>query len=150
MALILKAKAFDFISGKEMDFTVFSDENIDIHHIFPQTYCKATKIPKTKWNSIVNKTPLSYRTNRIIGGKAPSIYLKKIAKDGHVTASILDQFIASHLINVEDLRSDNFNTFFLNRAKNLIGLIEAAMGKSVTGLSSEDVVKEFGGPLQLK
>jgi hypothetical protein len=34
MALILKAKARDFISGKEMDFTVFSDENIDIHHIF--------------------------------------------------------------------------------------------------------------------
>lgn len=41
MALILKAKAIDFISGKEMDFTVFSDENIDIHHIFPRAHCEA-------------------------------------------------------------------------------------------------------------
>jgi len=26
MALVLKAKALDFIGGKEMDFTAFSDE----------------------------------------------------------------------------------------------------------------------------
>ncbi|MDR1615959.1 MAG: hypothetical protein LBR98_02990 [Syntrophomonadaceae bacterium] len=102
MTLVLKAKARDFISGKEMDFTMFSDENIDIHHIFPRAYYEAGDFmthfdaddifprayyeaqhySKTKWNSIVNKTPLSYRTNRIIGGNAPSVYLKKIERGG--------------------------------------------------------------------
>ena len=35
MALVLKNHARDFISGAEMDFSTFSDEKIDIHHIFP-------------------------------------------------------------------------------------------------------------------
>ena len=148
MALILKAKAIDFISGKEMDFTVFSDENIDIHHIFPRAYSEAQNYSKSKWNSIVNKTPLSYRTNRIIGGNAPSIYLKKIEKDGHVTADNVNTYAATHLIDVDDFRTDNFDEYFLKRAKALLRLIGSAMGKPVTNLGGEDVITAFGAPLE--
>lgn len=148
VALILKAKAIDFISGKEMDFTVFSDENIDIHHIFPRAYCEDEKILKTKWNSIINKTPLSYRTNRIIGGKAPSIYMKKIEKDGHVTEIDVNQFVATHLVDVDHFRADRFNEYFFCRAKALLELISKAMGKPVTGLGGDDVIKEFGSSLE--
>jgi hypothetical protein len=148
MALILKAKATDFISGKEMDFTVFSDENIDIHHIFPRAHCEAQNYSKTKWNSIVNKTPLSYRTNRIIGGNAPSIYLKKIEKDGHVTEADVNTFAATHLIDVDDFRADRFDEYFIKRAKALLGLIGSAMGKPVANLGGEDVVTAFGASLE--
>jgi hypothetical protein len=144
MALILKAKALDFISGKEMDFTVFSDENIDIHHVFPRAYCESKGFDKARWNSIANKTPLSYRTNRIIGGNAPSAYLKRIEKDGHVTASDLDSFAATHLIDVDNLRNDHFDEYFIKRAKALLALIGNAMGKPVMGLG-EDVIAAFGG-----
>jgi len=148
MALILKAKALDFISGKEMDFTVFSDENIDIHHIFPRIYCKNLALSETKRNSIINRTPLSYRTNRIIGGNAPSIYLKKIEKSGHVTESDVDKFVGTHQIAIEDLRADRFDNYFLKRAKALLSLIGYAMGKPASGLGSEDVIKEFGYTLE--
>ena len=147
MALILKAKAQDFISGKEMDFTAFLDENIDIHHIFPRHYCEGQKIERRKWNSIINKTPLSYRTNRIIGGNAPSVYLKKIESAGHVTEDALNTFIDTHLISAENLRADQFDEFFIARTKSLLALISNAMGKPVSGLSGEDVVKEFGREL---
>ena len=60
-----------------MDFTVYKSENVDIHHIFPKDYCEDKKLPKQKWNSIINKTPISYSTNRTIGGVAPSKYLIK-------------------------------------------------------------------------
>lgn len=40
MAIILKNSAKDFITGVNMDITNFVDEYTDIHHIFPQTYCK--------------------------------------------------------------------------------------------------------------
>ena len=40
MALILKNHARDFISGREMDFSVYKAESIDIHHIFPKDYCE--------------------------------------------------------------------------------------------------------------
>jgi hypothetical protein len=148
MALILKARALDFISGKEMDFTVFSDENIDIHHIFPRSYCESQGFDKARWNSIANKTPLSYRTNRIIGGNAPSAYLRKIEKDGHVTESDVDSFATTHLIDISSLRNDRFNEYFINRAKAILGLVGSAMGKPVMGLGGEDVIGAFGGSLE--
>ena len=147
MALILAAGAEDFISGSQMDFTVFLDENTDIHHIFPQAYCEREKIDRKKWNSIVNKTPLFARTNRIIGGKSPSDYLLKIAKDNHVEAGQLDLYVASHYIKVEFLRSNDFNKFFICRAKSLLELIGKAMGKPVGERDSEEVVKAFGAML---
>lgn len=66
MALILKNHCQDFISGREMDFTVYKAENIDIHHIFPRDYCEKQGYDKAKWNSVINKTPITYSTNRII------------------------------------------------------------------------------------
>lgn len=147
MALILKAGAVDFISGKAMDFTVFLDESIDIHHIFPKAYCSERKYSKDKWNSIVNKTPLSAHTNRIVGGNAPSVYLKKIEKDGHVSEADLDRYATTHLISVDDLRADRFDEYFRSRASALLRLIGAAMDKAIPNLDGENVIEAFGGSL---
>ena len=73
----MKEGAQDFRSGQKFDHTVFFGENVDIHHIFPQDWCKMQSIKPAVFDSIINKTPLSYRTNRIIGGVAPSEYLAK-------------------------------------------------------------------------
>ena len=77
-ALLMKEGAQDFRSGQKFDHTVFFGENVDIHHIFPQDWCKKKGIKPKVYDSIINKTPLSYRTNRIIGGVAPSVYLGKL------------------------------------------------------------------------
>jgi len=42
---------------------------IDIHHIFPQHWCEQREIPPRVYNSIVNKTAISYKANRMIGEK---------------------------------------------------------------------------------
>ena len=147
MALILKEGCLDFISGSPMDFTVFLDENTDIHHIFPRAYCESKNIRKSKWNSIVNKTPLFARTNRIIGGSAPSDYLKRIETKKHVSGVNLDKYIHTHKIDVEDLRSDNFDEYFHKRAKALLNLISEAMAKPIPNLNGEDVIQDFGAPL---
>jgi len=131
IALILKTGCLDFISGSAMDFTVFLDESTDIHHIFPRAYCENSGLPRSRWNSIVNKTPLFARTNRIIGGSAPSEYLRKIEFDGHVSKEQLDDYVASHLVEVSSLRADDFDSYFIKRAKALINQISRAMGKPV-------------------
>ena len=64
--------AKDFRTGQTFDQTVFFDEDVDIHHIFPQDWCGRQSIEPKVYDSIINKTPLSYRTNRRIGGVAPS------------------------------------------------------------------------------
>lgn len=72
MALMMSAGCQDFISGDTIQQTNYFDESVDIHHIFPADYCRQQGLPRQLWNSIVNKAPLSARTNRILGGKAPS------------------------------------------------------------------------------
>jgi hypothetical protein len=147
MALILKSHCQDFISGREMDFTVFKAENIDIHHIFPAAYCEKQKYNKTLWNSVVNKTPITYSTNREIGGVAPSVYLSKIESSGKVTTSELEKYVSTHWIDVSCCRSDDFKGHIISRAKMILSAIENATGKTISGKDSEEVIKSFGQAL---
>ena len=120
---------------------------IDIHHIFPRVWCENNKLPRDKWNSVVNKAPLAASTNRFISGDAPSEYLARIHKNKQVSDPSLDEFLVSHAIPVDELRSDNFDAFILRRATALLGLIETATGKVVSGRDSEETIKAFGGKL---
>ena len=147
MALILKNHARDFISGAEMDFSTYSNEKIDIHHIFPKDYCVGKKYDRAKWNSIVNKTPISASSNREIGGVAPSTYLGKLEKKGSVLPSDLDGYVETHWINHSLLRNDEFQNFIVDRAKKLLSAIEAATGRTISGKDSDEVQQEFGAAL---
>lgn len=142
-ALLMKEGAQDFRSGQKFDHTVFFGENVDIHHIFPKDWCKKNSIKPDIYDSIINKTPLSYRTNRIIGGSAPSEYLDKLQKGNVSTPPInperLDAYLNSHLINPLFIRTNSFEDFMANRQKMLLGLIEKATGKvSYAGDFSEE------------
>lgn len=134
-ALLMKEGARDFRSGREFGLTNFFGENIDIHHIFPQDWCKKQGIKPDVFDSIINKTPLSYRTNRIIGGVAPSDYLAKLQKGDAVTPPIprdnLDSYLKSHLISPSLLYSNDFDAFMVDRQKQLLVLIEHATGKKL-------------------
>jgi hypothetical protein len=133
-ALLMKEGAQDFRSGQKFDHTIFFGENVDIHHIFPQDWCKNHGIKPTVYDSIINKTPLSYRTNRIIGGVAPSDYIDKLEHGNDTTPPIdkarMDGYIASHLIDPALLRGDNFDAFMADRQNRLLSLIEHATGKA--------------------
>ena len=133
-ALLMKEGAQDFRSGQKFDHTVFFGENVDIHHIFPQDWCKKHGIKPAIFDSIINKTPLSYRTNRIIGGVAPSEYIAKLERGNESTPPIdrerLDTYLTSHLINSSLLRADSFEAFMADRQKQLLALIENATGRA--------------------
>lgn len=142
-ALLMKEGAQDFRSGQKFDHTVFFGENVDIHHVFPQDWCKNHGIKPNVFDSIINKTPLSYRTNRIIGGVAPSSYLAKLERGTETTPPIdrerLDVFLASHLVESSLLRADDFEGFMADRQTRLLALIEQATGRAAyTGTVQEE------------
>jgi hypothetical protein len=142
-ALLMKEGAQDFRSGQKFDHTVFFGEAVDIHHIFPQDWCKKQGIKPNVYDSIINKTPLSYRTNRIVGGIAPSEYLAKLEKGNAATPSIqrekLDAYLISNLIDPSLLRIDGFEDFMADRQKRLLTLIERATGKAAyVGTAQEE------------
>jgi hypothetical protein len=146
MALIYREQGRDFMKGITMDVVKSMDESPDIHHIFPEAYC-ISRYKKEKWNSIVNKTPILPASNRSIGGSAPSIYLKKIMSDANIDEAQLRQRIESHMIDYDALAADDFDTYFIDRAKKLLTIIEKAMGKQVADRSSEQTVNAFGASL---
>ena len=146
MALIYKEQCRDFIKGITMDVVKSMDESPDIHHIFPENYCK-DRYKKEKWNSIVNKTPILAVSNRSIGGIAPSLYLKRIMRDAGIDEQELIVRVESHLVDYAALCSDDFNSYFVDRAKKLLALIERAMGKKVPDRGSEQTVNAFGESL---
>lgn len=148
MALVLKNHCKDFISGREMDFTVYKNEYIDIHHIFPRSYCEKINLPKEKWNSIINKTPISYSTNREIGGVSPNEYLSKIEAKGQVDSDMLNEYLESHWISAQYARENDFNKHIVYRAKKLLDAIENATGKPISGRDSDEVISRFGESLE--
>ena len=56
------------------------NEKVDIHYVFPINYCEKREKPIPYWlyQSVVNKAPIDARTNRSIGGRAPSSYLPNL------------------------------------------------------------------------
>lgn len=129
--LLLRENALDFISGEPIDVTSYFFEKIDIHHIFPEEWCKRQGISSDLYNSIINKTPLSARTNRIIQGHAPSKYLERIQKQAGYDTLKMDEVLRSHVIEPTLLRSDDFTGFFEIRKEAILTRIELAMGKPV-------------------
>lgn len=146
-ALLMKHGGRDFVSGTPIDLNTYFNNAIDIHHIFPRAWCEKQKLPKDKWNSVINKAPLAAGTNRFISGDAPSVYLGRIQKAKQVPPTSLDEFLASHVIPVAALRADDFDSFIRLRAGALLALIEAATGKTVSGRDSEDTIKAYGASL---
>lgn len=148
MALLYKEKCRDFMNDTTIDIVNSMLESPDIHHIFPEAYCTKKGIKRQRYNSIVNKTPILPATNRSIGGNAPSEYTKAILKKVNgLTESELRERIESHCVDYSALVADDFDSYFVDRAKKLLGLIEKAMGKPVSDRDAEITIEQFGASL---
>jgi hypothetical protein len=115
---------------KELD----ADEiALDIHHIFPRDWCEKQGISRDRYDSILNKTPISYKANRKFGGEAPSVYLPRIQQEKQVALhdAEMDFLLASHALAADLLRQDAFDDFVEDRRRQLSRLVETAMGKPV-------------------
>jgi hypothetical protein len=129
---------------------VFFDEDVDIHHIFPQDWCKGKGIKREVYDSIINKTPLSSRTNQIVGRVAPSAYLEKLetgnARTPPIAPQNLDGYLGSHLIDPALLRADKFEAFMTDRQERLLRMIEqATRQKAYRDQVSEDEAETDDG-----
>ena len=155
MILIIKNGCRDFGNGKIIK-DLIQEENqdksaeIEIHHIFPKDYCKK-KYSESLWDSVLNKTPISKKTNDLLGNRRPSDYLEKISVNNFeeisskskkkklhkinaenlVNQSDLEQHLKSHLISPEDLYNDDFDNFISNRRKAFLNAVAQVTGKKI-------------------
>ena len=134
-ALLMRDGSLDFRKGQPLQEQTVNEENIDIHHIFPRSWCQKSQndISARFYDSIINKSAIDAKTNRIIGGNEPSIYLPRLEEIGEMTCDRMDDILKTHRIPVTELRGDDFWKFFKARAELLLQSIESAMRKGVEG-----------------
>lgn len=130
-ALLMREGCQDFVSGKGFELMTFYSDRVDIHHVFPQAWCKKRGIDRRVYDSIVNKTPLSKKSNLLVSGDAPSVYLRRIESKHGLTEQRLDAILRTHLIDPTHLRNDDFEGFYNARLKALSSVITRAVGKAV-------------------
>lgn len=130
-SLLLANQARDWMEAKALDKVQYTSLAIDVHHIFPKRWCGANGIDDERRESIVNKTAISARTNRTIGGSSPTKYLSVIEAKAQIPHAQLDGLLESHVVSAAALRADDFDAFFVNRRERLCKLIEKAIGKDV-------------------
>ncbi|EOZ0832263.1 GmrSD restriction endonuclease domain-containing protein [Citrobacter freundii] len=132
--LVLREGAHDLFWKSRIRDLESDEVLLDIHHIFPKDWCEKKGIPRRQYDSIINKTPISYKANRMIGGSAPSVYLALLQSHSQVQIDdiSMNELLRSHHIPVAPLRSNDFEAFYAQRQKELLELIERAMGKTLT------------------
>ncbi|MEP0787723.1 DUF262 domain-containing protein [Funiculus sociatus GB2-C1] len=138
-ALLLRDGGCDFFTSYPIDTLMEFNESIDIHHIFPKHWCQKNGIASEVYDCAINKTPLSAKTNKMIGGKAPSIYLTDIEKKSDILEDNLNEILRSHVVDPASLRTDNFDAFFQARKNALLDRIEKAMGKPILREAAKEI-----------
>ena len=126
----MKNGAADWKTGKPLALMTCHDEKIDIHHVFPKAWCRSPKqaITPKLYDSIINKTPIDAKTNRMIGGRAPSEYVPELRKKMNPK---LDGVLLTHWFDPDDLDKDRFSQSFFRRGGALLSLIGRAMGRDL-------------------
>lgn len=144
--LIQRNGARDFFwksTIRDLDESDWEECKLDIHHIFPKAWCENQKIGPKRYNSILNKTPISYKANRMIGGKAPGEYLLQL--QNHKTVQLddagMNSILASHYIPGAFLRANDYDGFIEARRGLLVEQIGYVLGKPVS-LSEETVADD--------
>jgi hypothetical protein len=131
--LILREGAKDFFWKDTVANLDYEEIAIDIHHIFPKNWCEKEGIKPSVFNSIINKTPISYKANRMIGAKAPSTYLSMIQSHKQVGLDddAMNKILLSHYIDSNMLRADDFHCFYEQRKESLLTIVEKVMNKEI-------------------
>ena len=141
-ALLMRNDCLDWQKHQPMSLASFFDYRVDIHHIFPKAWCNKNDVDADHRESIVNKTAISFDTNRSIGGRAPSHYMPTLEKKAGISADQLDEILATHAVDASALRADDFDRFFEHRKRQLLEMIGMAMGKPAI-IDDENIEREI-------
>ncbi|UIX35041.1 GmrSD restriction endonuclease domain-containing protein [Streptomyces sp. GQFP] len=129
-ALLVKQGAVDwYYTEAPLSPGQLAAHGVDVRLIFPKSWvAKSHPGYASRVNSIVNKTPLSYRASRSMTGP-PGAYLKSLMLESGMRPEWFDDVVATHLIDPATLHEGDFERFYTDRSKQLLDLVRSAMRK---------------------
>ncbi|MFG2528993.1 DUF262 domain-containing protein [Streptomyces sp. NPDC048516] len=129
-ALLIRQGAVDwYFTDSPLTPGQLVEHAVDVRLIYPKAWiAKNHPTWASCATSIVNKTPLSLRASKSMTGP-PTAYLKMLSLESGMRPEWFEDVVATHLVDVNALLEDDFIRFYENRAKRLLDLVMAAMGK---------------------
>lgn len=128
-ALLIKQGAVDWYYNEgPLTPGLLVQHQVEVRQIFPRNWFTRHHIGDPRANSIVNKTPMSFRASRSMNG-SPAAYLPSLAAEAGIREEWFDDAVATHLIDPVALHDADFDAFYADRSKQLLDLVHAAMGK---------------------
>jgi hypothetical protein len=129
-ALLIRQGCYDWYHASgPINGEIVIGESVDFRLIFPKGWFERTKIKDERMNSVVNKTAMSFRANKMIGSRSPATYLEMIARESGSPPDWVDDLVSTHRIDPKTLRAADFDAFYRDRTEQLLALVESAMGK---------------------
>ncbi|MFI6346417.1 DUF262 domain-containing protein [Streptomyces sp. NPDC050560] len=128
-ALLVKQGAVDwYYNAEPLNPGLMLQYAVWVRQIFPKGWFARHAPEDRRAGSIVNKTPLSYRASRGMTG-SPAAYLKTLAAESGIRSEWFDDVVATHLIDPQHLHEGDFERFYADRSRQLLELVNTAMGK---------------------
>ncbi|MBV7292892.1 GmrSD restriction endonuclease domain-containing protein [Corynebacterium sp. TAE3-ERU16] len=128
-ALLMGRGARDWRTGDRFDAQNLVEDEEGFHPIFPPRYCRRTGVNQMLADSVLNRSPLSRRTEMVMDGAEPARYLARVQSKSLMDDDEFDAVLASHLLDPRVLRNACSDDFFADRRTRLLKMIEEAMGK---------------------
>ncbi len=114
LALSLTGDAFDFADGSAV--TKDNIKKREYHHLFPDAWLTKHEYSSRDIYITLNCALVTWKTNRNMAAKAPSVYLEE-RLDTDIDEQEIERRLSSHLIDHADMISDAYDVFIDNRAK---------------------------------
>jgi len=137
MALTVQAGGKDFHKGQPLTPQVYVEEKVNSHHLYPRARLVDTE-PDTRLDAggfspelVLNRALIDAETNRRIGARKPSKYVKDIRE----AEADVEALLESHLIETAALEADDYPAFLNSRLAAVVAKIEELTGLDVVPLT---------------
>jgi len=129
IGLLLRRRPPDFHTRQNLTGDLISKGGVEDHHIFPNAFLKKLNVADPLRDCVLNRTLIDRQTNKSIGQRAPSKYLKDVSQ-AHGPSSF-DALMGSHLLpsgGTSPLSRDAFDDFLSWRQNRIWQEIQQVTG----------------------
>ncbi|WP_047259440.1 DUF262 domain-containing protein [Corynebacterium uterequi] len=130
-ALLMARGALDWRTGKPFSAETVEELQPGFETIFPLAWCQRHGVDSVLAESVLNRTPMSKRTEAVLGGYDPTRYLPRVQSKSVMEDDEFDAVLASHELDPELLHRSRAAETFEERRRRLVGMVEYAIDRPV-------------------
>lgn len=146
-ALLMARGAKDWRTGKPFNAETCNELEPSFEPIFPRAWCQQHGIEPVLADSVLNHTPMGKRTEVVLAGFDPTRYLPRVQSKSVMEDDEFDAVLATHELDPALLHASDARSFFDDRRRRIVGMVEYALDREVIrDVDESDILGGAEGP----